>query len=403
MLTETAIKNAKPKDKRYKLSDAGGLYIEVSTSGGKHWRMKYRYDGKEKVLSIGSYPAISLKLARDARDQAKEQLAQGIDPSAAKQQEKAQRKAQVIEQEKIEERIAYTFEHAFNDWYNLKQQGWKAKHAQAVEGRYRLWLAPSLNSLPLSEITPAQCISTIKRIEETGKLESRDKVRSIMGQIFRYAVSTGKLDTNPARDLSNDVFVKNPRSNFAHQTDPKRIREIYRLVCSPYGGYIATSNAMKLLALTFLRVTELTGLKWYEVDFNNRVLRISAERMKMKREHITPLSRQALAILNDQREHHTGGDYVFPSTLSRTRPITGETLLAGMRRQGIDKTEFTNHGWRHTASTVLHEAGYTPQAIEAQLAHIVKGVAGVYNKALHLEERASMMQAWADWLEDLKG
>lgn len=403
MLTETAIKNAKPKDKRYKLSDAGGLYIEVSTSGGKHWRMKYRYDGKEKVLSIGSYPAISLKLARDARDQAKEQLAQGIDPSAAKQQEKAQRKAQVIEQEKIEERIAYTFEHAFNDWYNLKQQGWKAKHAQAVEGRYRLWLAPSLNSLPLSEITPAQCISTIKRIEETGKLESRDKVRSIMGQIFRYAVSTGKLDTNPARDLSNDVFVKNPRSNFAHQTDPKRIREIYRLVCAPYGGYIATSNAMKLLALTFLRVTELTGLKWFEVDFDNRVLRISAERMKMKREHITPLSRQALAILNDQREHHTGGDYVFPSTLSRTRPITGETLLAGMRRQGIDKTEFTNHGWRHTASTVLHEAGYTPQAIEAQLAHIVKGVAGVYNKALHLEERASMMQAWADWLEDLKG
>ena len=394
-LKDIQLKALKPTDKTYRIADGDGLCIEVKPSGAKLWRLRYRFAEKASMLGLGEYPTLSLKDARDKASIARELLAQGINPSEHNKAKKAELIAQQVEHEKE----AYTFNDAFNAWYSLKQQGWKAKHAQAVEGRYRLWLSPSLSKLPICEITPAQCINTIKRIEASGKLESRDKVRSIIGQIFRYAVSTGKLDTNPARDLSSDVFIKNPKANFAHQTDPKRIREIFRLVSAPYGGYIATSNAMKLLALTFLRVTELTGLKWDEVDFDNRVLRINAERMKMKREHITPLSRQAIAILEDQREHHTGGDYVFPSTLSRTRPITGETLLAGMRRQGIDKTEFTNHGWRHTASTVLHEAGYTPHAIEAQLAHIVKGVAGVYNKAMHLEERTSMMQAWADWLE----
>ncbi len=403
MLTETALKNLKPKDKPYKVADQAGLYVEVATSGSKTWRLKYRYGGKEKRLTIGTYPLVTIKLARDKAQQAKEQLANGIDPSAAKQLAKAESIEQTTKQQHAKDKQALTFEKAFFEWYDFKQSDWTPKHAQAVEGRYRLWLAPSFGTKQLDTITPADCIAAIKRIEDAGKFESRDKVRALIGQVMRYMVSTGRLTTDPARDLSGDIFKKAPKKNFAHQTDPKAIRAIYKTICAPYGGYLATHTAMKLLALTFLRVTELAGLKWCEVDFDNQLLRIEAGRMKMKREHITPLSTQALALLMDQREHHSGGDFVFPSTLTPKRHLTIEAILAGMRRQGIGQDEFSNHGWRHAASTTLHELGYTPQAIESQLSHIVTGVAGVYNKALHLEERTAMMQAWADWLEGLKG
>lgn len=403
MLTETALKNLKPKEKPYKVADQGGLYIQVSSTGGKHWRLKYRFNGKEKSYTIGTYPIISIKLAREKALEAKQLLAQNIDPSAAKQLAKLERAAQEEEQKEVETKQAFTFEKAFFDWHDFKQSDWTPKHAQAIAGRYRLWLAPSFATKRLDSITPADCVAVIKRIEDAGKFESRDKVRALIGQIMRFMVSSGKLASDPSRDLSGDIFKKAPKKNFAHQTDPKAIRAIYRTICAPYGGYVSTHAAMKLLALTFLRVTELAGLKWNEIDFENRVIRIEAGRMKMKREHITPLSTQALALLMDQHEHHSGGDFVFPSTLTPKRHLTIEAILAGMRRQGIGQDEFSNHGWRHAASTTLHELGYTPQAIESQLSHIVTGVAGVYNKALHLEERTGMMQAWADWLEGLKG
>ena len=365
--------------------------------------MKYRFDAKEKKLTIGSYPAISLKQARDIRDKAKEQLSQGIDPSSAKQEAKAERIDQAAQQQQHQQQKAFTFEVAFFEWYDFKQSDWTPKHAQAIEGRYRLWLAPAFGKKQLDTITPADCISAIKRIEDAGKFESRDKIRALIGQVMRYTVSIDKLASDPSRDLSSDIFKKAPKNNFAHQTDPQAIRAIYRTIAAPYGGYISTHNAMKLLAFTFLRVTELVGLKWREVDFDNKLLRIEAGRMKMRREHLTPLSNQALAILLDQRENHTGGDFVFPSTLTNSRPLTIEAVLAGMRRQGITQDEFSNHGWRHAASTTLHELGFEPQAIEAQLSHVLTGVAAVYNKAQHLEQRTAMMQAWTDWLEDLKG
>lgn len=399
MLTETAIKNAKPKDKKFKLSDAGGLFLEVAPSGGKHWRMKYRYDGKEKLLTIGNYPAVSLKLARDARDQAKEKLAQGIDPSAAKQQAKADRQAQTVEAELL----AYTFEQAFNDWYRFKQPSWTEGYSDDVLARGRMYLMPRLGKMALADIEPIDVLDTLKRCEQAGKLDTLKKVRSILSQVLRYAVGTQKLNTDPSRDVPLDVFQKQEKRNHAHQVLPAEIRRIYQAIQQPYKGSFEVANAMRLLPLTVLRANELCGLEWQEVDLVDRVLRIDAQRMKMKKAHIVPLSRQAVAILENQKAHHKGGDYVFPSPLTNSKPIRIEALLKAMRVQGIDKDTFTNHGWRHSFSTTMNERGFEPHIIELQLAHVLGGVQAVYNKAQYLDQRASMMQAWADWLEDLKG
>lgn len=399
MLTETAIKNAKPKDKPYKLSDSGGLYAEITPTGGKHWRMKYRYDGKEKKLSIGSYPTISLKLARDARDQAKEKLAQGIDPSAAKQQAKADRQAQTVEAELL----AYTFEQAFNDWHTFKQPSWTEGYSDDVLARGRMYLMPRLGKMALADIEPIDVLDTLKRCEQAGKLDTLKKVRSILSQVLRYAVGTQKLNTDPSRDVPLDVFQKQEKRNHAHQVLPAEIRRIYQAIHQPYKGSFEVANAMRLLPLTVLRANELCGLEWQEVDLVDRVLRIDAQRMKMKKAHIVPLSRQAVAILENQKAHHKGGDYVFSSPLTNSKPIRIEALLKAMRVQGIDKDTFTNHGWRHSFSTTMNERGFEPHIIELQLAHVLGGVQAVYNKAQYLDQRASMMQAWADWLEDLKG
>lgn len=399
MLTETAIKNAKPKEKPYKLSDSGGLYAEITPTGGKHWRMKYRYDGKEKKLSIGSYPTISLKLARDARDQAKEKLAQGIDPSAAKQQAKAERQAQTVEAELL----AYTFEQAFNDWHTFKQPSWTEGYSDDVLARGRMYLMPRLGKMALADIEPIDVLDTLKRCEQAGKLDTLKKVRSILSQVLRYAVGTQKLNTDPSRDVPLDVFQKQEKRNHAHQVLPAEIRRIYQAIQQPYKGSFEVANAMRLLPLTVLRANELCGLEWQEVDLVDRVLRIDAQRMKMKKAHIVPLSRQAVAILENQKAHHKGGDYVFPSPLTNSKSIRIEALLKAMRVQGIDKDTFTNHGWRHSFSTTMNERGFEPHIIELQLAHVLGGVQAVYNKAQYLDQRASMMQAWADWLEDLKG
>lgn len=389
MLTETAIKNAKPKDKKFKLSDAGGLFLEVAPSGGKHWRMKYRYDGKEKLLTIGNYPAVSLKLARDARDKAKEKLGQGIDPSAAKQQAKADRQAQAVEAELL----AYTFEQAFNDWHTFKQPSWTAGYSDDVLARGRMYLTPRLGKMALVDIQPIDVLDTLKRCEQAGKLDTLKKVRSILSQVLRYAVGTQKLNTDPSRDVPLDVFQKQEKRNHAHQVLPAEIRRIYQKINYPYKGSFEVANAMRLLPLTVLRANELCGLEWQEVDLVDRVLRIDAQRMKMKKAHIVPLSRQAVAILENQKAHHKGGDYVFPSPLTNSKPIRIEALLKAMRVQGIDKDTFTNHGWRHSFSTTMNERGFEPHIIELQLAHVLGGVQAVYNKAQYLDQRASMMQA----------
>jgi integrase len=394
MLTETTLKNLKTQEKPYKASDTGGLFVLINPNGSKLWRLKYRYDGKEKLLSVGAYPAIGLKQARTRRDEAKAQLANGIDPSTAKQQAKA-------EQQQETEVLAYTFGQAFEDWHAFKLPSWSKGYADDVEARARMYLIPRLGKKALTTITPPDVLATLKDCESGGKLDTLKKVRSILSQVFRFAVGMGRLPSDPSRDVSADVFQQPPKKNLAHQTDPVMIKGIYQTIRAPYSGFISVKNAMRLLPLTVLRANELCGLKWSEVDMDAKVLRIPAERMKMKKEHLVPLSRQAIEVLENQQANHVGGEFVFFGARTHTRPITIEALLAGMRRQGIAKDEFSNHGWRHSFSTMMHELQFTPHAIEAQLAHVLQGVAGVYNKAQYLPERTRMMQTWADWLENL--
>jgi integrase len=394
-LKDIQIKALKAREKIYRIADGDGLAIEVRTNGAKFWRYRYRFAGKAGMLSIGEYPMVSLLVARKMRDDARELLAQGIDPNDKRKQDKAD----IIEQCIEAEEIAFTIADAFNEWCKVKIDNWTTKHALDVESRFNAYLAPHLAHKPLTDITPADCITALKVIEALGKLSTLAKTKVLLGQIMRYSVSTGKLSSDPSRDISNDIFAKQIQRNYAHQTDPQIIKGVYQTICQPYRGYQTVRNAIKLLALTFLRANELAGLKWSEVDLGNKRLRISPDRMKMKREHIVPLSRQAVAIIEEQQAFLMGSEFVFSSWLNQDSPITTQSILAGMRRQGVDKDTFTSHGWRHAASTTLHELGFSPQAIEAQLAHIVSGVAGVYNKALHLDERTKMMQAWADFLE----
>jgi integrase len=396
VLTDKAINALKPEAKLYRKTDHDGLEIEVAISGSKLWRFNYRVDGKRKSLSLGKYPTVTLKQARQLRDEAKVLVAQGLDPSDQRKQQKEEAiKAQVAEVIAV-----YTFQQAFDDWFEFKQSSWSNGYADDVFSRVRMYLLPRLAKKTLSEITPTDVLATLKACEAGGKLDTLKKVRSILGQILRHAVGMGKLASDPSRDIPADVFKQAPKRNHAHQTDPTMIRGIYKAVTAPYSGFISVRNAMKLLPLTALRANELCGLKWSEVDLSAKLLRVSAPRMKMKKEHLVPLSQQAIEILENQRDNHIGGDFVFFGTRCHTRPITIESLLAGMRRQGIDKDEFTNHGWRHSFSTIMHELQFTPHAIESQLAHVVGGVAGVYNKAQYLPERTKMMQTWADWLKD---
>ena len=299
--------------------------------------------------------------------------------------------------------LAYTFEQAFNDWHTFKQPSWTEGYSDDVLARGRMYLMPRLGKMALADIEPIDVLDTLKRCEQAGKLDTLKKVRSILSQVLRYAVGTQKLNTDPSRDVPLDVFQKQEKRNHAHQVLPAEIRRIYQAIQQPYKGSFEVANAMRLLPLTVLRANELCGLEWQEVDLVDRVLRIDAQRMKMKKAHIVPLSQQAVAILENQKAHHKGGDYVFPSPLTNSKPIRIEALLKAMRVQGIDKDTFTNHGWRHSFSTTMNERGFEPHIIELQLAHVLGGVQAVYNKAQYLDQRASMMQAWADWLEDLKG
>jgi integrase len=390
-LTDAKAKALKPKDKAYSIADGNGLVLDVRPTGLKVWRYRYRFNDKPAIMTFGEYPIVGLADARAKRDEARKQLINGIDPRHQKQEIKEQAKAA----QELAEKAAYTFEQAFNDWHKFKTAIWSSNYSDDVASRVRMYLLPKLGSMALDTIKPSDVLATLKRIEESSKFDTLNKVRSYLSQVLRFAVGMGRLESDPSRDVPIDIFKKKEKNNHAHHTNPTEIRRVYQAVNKPYNGSFEIANAMKLLPLTALRANELCGLKWCEVDFDSNLLRIEADRMKMKKEHLVPLSDKALEILKHQHEHHLGGRFVFP----RTRDLT-ESILKAMRKQGIDKDDFTNHGWRHSFSTTMHELGYTPQAIEAQLAHVLQGVAGIYNKAVHLDERAKMMQTWADWLEE---
>ena len=392
-LTYQEITQTKPKTKPFKLSDSGGLYLYVTPSGRKTWRLKYRYQGKERTLTIGKFGKtdISLADARVARDDAKRILAQGLDPSSEKKRSKLEKK----------QRTENTFEAVAKDWWETKKNGWTDKHAGAVLHTLEVNVFPSLGLLPVSEISPQQVLQVIRTIEKRGSLEMASKVLQRCRRVFSFAIIEGKCAVNPATDLKD--ALKTPEVRHHPSLTAKELPEFLRRLSS-YDGHIQTKLATKLTLLTFLRSIELRGGRWEEIDWINKQWNVPAERMKgkkgKKKDHLVPLSRQALAVLGDLQELNGDGGLIFPSERNPAKHISENTILGAFYRMGYH-SRATPHGIRTTASTILNEEGFNPDAIERQLAHVPQDkIRGTYNKALYLPEREKMMQWWADYLDN---
>jgi integrase len=396
-LNDIAIRSAKPKDKTFKLFDSGGLYLEISTAGGKYWRWKYRFAGKEKRLAFGVYPEVGLKAARKKRDDARYQLGKGIDPAQA-------RKA-----EKISLAGAESFEAIAREWHAKFSPGWVASHGDRILRRLEIDIFPWLGKRSIAEIKAPELLAVLRRIESRGAQETAHRAMQNCGQVFRYAVATGRAERNPTGDLRG-ALPPPKEKHHASIIEPKRVAELLRAIDS-YRGFFATRCALQLAPLVFVRPGELRKAQWPEIDFDKGEWRIPAERMKMREQHIVPLSHQAVELLRDLEpltnraipSRPNAPCYVFPSARTRERPMSENAILAALRRMGYTKDEMTGHGFRSMASTLLHEQGWNHQVIERQLAHAERNaVSAAYNFAEHLPERGKMMQAWADYLDSLK-
>jgi len=393
-LTEVLCKGATcPEDRpRVRLADAGGLYLEVHPAGGKHWRWKYRHAGKEKRLSLGTYPSVTLAKARLARDAARLTLAEGVDPVQAKSDAKLAKRL----------RLGTSFEAVARTWF----EDWKGprspRHADYVLRRLESDVFPALGRKPVGEVTAPQLLAMAKRIESRGAIDIAKRALQTCGQVLRYAVAHGQLERNPAADVKpSDALKPRRKTNYA-RLDAKEVPTLLRKI-DAYQGTPTTRLAMMLMALTFVRTGELIGARWGEFDLEGAEWRIPPERMKMRTPHIVPLSRQAvevLATLNEQRRGVT--DLLFPGERDHEKPMSNNTILKALERMGY-KGRMTGHGFRGIASTVLHELGHRHDVIELQLAHLERNsVSAAYNHATYLKERRELMQAWADHLDRLR-
>ncbi|MXS82155.1 tyrosine-type recombinase/integrase [Nitrosomonas oligotropha] len=389
-LTDTAIRNIKPGVKSIKLFDERGLYLEVSPSGGKWWRLKYRFDNKEKRISLGVYPDISLKDARDRRDEARKLLANGVDPSENRKAIKSTRM----------DRAANSFEVVGREWFAKYSPTWASNHGDRIIRRFERDIFPWIGGRPIAEITAPELLSVIRRIESRGALETAHRALSNCGQVFRYAVATGRAERDPSGDLRGALPpVKG--THFAATTEPKRVAEILRAM-DGYEGTLTVRCALRLAPLVFVRPGELRNAEWANIDFEAAEWRYLVT--KTNTPHIVPLSRQAIEILRELQPLTGSNRFVFPSARSHNRPMSDNAILAAMRRLGIDKEEMSGHGFRAVARTILDEVlGVRPDFIEHQLAHAVRDPNGrAYNRTAHLPERRKMMQQWADYLDKLK-
>jgi len=388
-LTDTTIKNAKPKDKPYKLADGGGMYLLVNTKGQKWWRLDYRLNGKRKTISFGVYPDVPLKTARTRRTVAREQIAAGENPSEIRKKEKA-----AIDG-------ADSFRTVADEWLEKHSSKWTPKTFDSVTTRLTNYVYPWLGDEPVSKITAVDLLAALRRIEEKGALETAHKVRQYCGQVFRYAIATGRATRDVSQDLKGALTPVNTR-HYASITEPRKIGELLRAI-DGYKGQPVTRYALRLAPLIFLRPGELRRAAWEDIDLDDAEWRIPAEKMKMDRPHIVPLSAQALEVLKEIEPLTGNGPYLFPSIRTKQRPMSENTLNAALRGMGYSRDEMTAHGFRSMASTRLNELGWNRDAIERQLAHVEgNAVRAAYNYAEHLDERREMMQAWADYLDGLR-
>ena len=393
MLTDTKIRNIKPAEKPIRLFDGGGLYLEVSPSGGKWWRVKYRFAGKEKRLSVGVYPDVSLKLARERLEEARKLLAEEVDPG---ENRRAVRESKTISS-------ANSFEVVAREWIEKYKNIWAESHKKIITRRLENDVFPWLGGNPITEITAPQLLKALRRVEARGAIETAYRILQVCGQVFRYAIQTGRLERNPSSDLRGALSpIK--KEHLAAITDPKGIGELLRAIHG-YEGNIVTKCALRLAPLVFVRPGELRHAEWSEINLQTGEWNIPAHRMKVKEAHLVPLSQQAVEILKELQPLTGNGPYVFPSLRSKVRPMSNGAILAALRRMGYTTEEMTGHGFRAMARTVLDEVlGVRTDYIEHQLAHTVKDPLGrAYNRTKHLPERRKMMQQWGDYLDSLKG
>jgi len=398
MLTVNAIKNAKPGKtpkgvataKPYKMGDAGGLYLEVTPTGGKYWRLKYRVVGKEKRLSLGVYPDTGLAEARQRRDDARKLLAEGIDPSEHRKATRTMRA----------ERAANSFEAVAREWYAKYAPGWHPSHGDRILRRLERDVFPWIGGRPVADVTAPELLVVMRRIEGRGALETAHRALGNCGQVLRYAVATGRAE----RDASGDLRGALPPvrgAHFAAVTEPKKVGELLRAL-DGYRGTLTVQCALRLAPLVFVRPGELRKAEWADIDLDAAEWRYIVT--KTRTSHVVPLSSQAVAILRELHPLTGRSRFVFPGARSNGRPMSENAILAALRRLGIPKDEMSGHGFRAMARTILDEVlGVRIDWIEHQLAHAVRDANGrAYNRTAHLPERHKMMQQWADWLDEQK-
>ncbi len=399
-LTDTEVKNAKPGPKPVKMFDGEGLFLLVQPQGGKLWRLKYRFGGKEKLLALGAYPEIKLKDARERRQTARELLAKGVDPSEAKKAEKATRASQ----------SEGTFEAVAREWHKVIHTVKTSEgHAARTLIRLEQDAFPYIGTMPIAEVTAPKLLDMLRRIEGRGAIETAHRVKQACGQVFRYGIATGRCERDPSADLKDalkPVIVK----HHAAITDPKAVGALLRAM-HDYEGHPVTRAALKLAPLVFLRPGELRHAEWSEIDLDSGMWTIPANRMKRTKQqkvsgapHLVPLSAQAVAILRDLQPLTGHGQFVFPSPRTSKRPMSENGVLSALRRMGFEKDAMTGHGFRATARTLMAERlGIDDNIIEAQLAHAVKDSLGrAYNRTEFVDQRRAMMQTWANYLDKLR-
>jgi integrase len=387
MLTDVAIKGLKAREKPYKKADERGLFLYVTPSGSRLWRLKYRVEGKEKLLSLGAYPEVTLKEARERRDDARKLLRNDVDPAAKRRAEKSA--------------VGDSFEAVAREWFEKFSPKWAVGHSGKIIRRLELYIFPWIGERPVGKIEAPEVLTCIRRVEAKGNLETAHRSLQVCGRIFRYAVATGRASGDPSRDLRGAIPPAT-EEHLASITDPKEFGELLRTIES-YRGSIVVRAALRLAPLVFVRPGELRAAEWGEINFETNEWRIRPERMKMRVQHIVPLSRQAVEILRELRPLTGAGRFVFPSARSAKRPLSDNALLAALRRMGFAQGSVTVHGFRSTASTILNEQGWNRDAIERQLAHGERdAVRAAYNNAQYLVDQRSMMQAWGDYLDLLR-
>ena len=392
-LTDTFIKNVKPTGSTVgeKYTDGQGMYLHVKVPG-KYWRMSYRFEGKQKILALGVYPEVSLAKARARRDKARELLADGIDPNLAKQEKKQARA----------DAAAHTFARVAREWLGKTSPERRATTQNKISTWLEKDVIPFIGNMPISLIGPRDVLDALRKMEARGALDSAQRVKQLIGQVFRYAVAIGAAERDVTQDLKGSLAKATPQ-NFAAITEPKQLGDLMRSIFT-YGGHPNVVAALRLTPMVFVRPGELRSMEWSEVDFESAEWRIPGAKMKMKNDHIVPLSTQSLALLRDMHLATGHGKFVFPSLRTGERPMSENTINAALRGMGYAKEVHSAHGFRATARTIMDEVlGERVDLIEHQLAHAVKDVNGrAYNRTKHLPARREMMQRWADYLDKLR-